>query len=72
MVSLLLSFSVFQEGKILYPSVPLGYRLWDKDKSKLSLAAELVQQAMKVIGEQCQVFLLCDSWYPKADVADLV
>jgi len=72
MVSLLLSFPIFQDGKILYLSIPLGYCLWDKEKSKLSLAAELVQQAMKVIGGQRQVILLCDSWYPKAEVAALV
>lgn len=72
MVSLLISFPVFQDGKIQYLSVPLGYRLWDKEKTKLLLAAELVQQAMKVIGSQRQVILLCDSWYPKAEVAYLV
>lgn len=65
MVSLLLSFPVYQDGKILYLSVPVGYRLWDKEKSKLALAAELVTQAMKVIGPERQVILLCDNWYPK-------
>jgi len=72
MVSLLLSFPIFQDGKIVYLSVPLGYRFWDKEETKLSVAAKLVQQAMKVIGGQRQVFVLCDSWYPKAEVADLV
>lgn len=32
MVSLLLSFPVYQDEKILYVSVPVGYRLWDKEK----------------------------------------
>lgn len=72
MVSLLLSFPILRDGKILYLSVPLGYHLWNKEKSKIFMAAELVQQAMKVIGSQHQVFLLCDSWYPKAEVAGLV
>ena len=72
MVSLLLSFPVYRDGKILYLSVPVGYRLWDKEKSKLALAAELVAQAMKAIGLRRQVILLCDSWYPKAEVAALV
>ncbi|HCT92126.1 MAG TPA: hypothetical protein DF613_12235 [Lachnospiraceae bacterium] len=72
MVSLLLSFPVYQNRKILYLSVPVGYRLWDKEKSKLALAAELAAQAMKVIGPKRQVILLCDSWYPKAEVAALV
>lgn len=72
MVSLLLSFPVYQNGKILYFSVPVGYRPWDKEKSKLALAAELAAQAMKIIGLKRQVILLCDSWYPKAEVAALV
>ncbi len=72
MVSLLLSFPVFQEGKIHYCSVPIGYRLWDKTRSKISLAAEMVTRAMGVVGTERQVLLLCDSWYPKAEVAALV
>lgn len=35
MVSLLLSFPVYQDGKVLYLSVPVGYRLWDKEKASL-------------------------------------
>ncbi len=72
MVSLLLSFPVCQDGKIRYLSVPVGYRLWDKKKSKLALAAELAAQAMKAIGPERQGILLCDSWYPKAEVTALV
>ncbi len=72
MVSLLLSFPVCQDGKIRYLSVPVGYRLWDKEKSKLALAAELAAQAMKAIGPERQGILLCDSWYPKAEVTALV
>ncbi|MDO4339067.1 MAG: transposase [Eubacteriales bacterium] len=72
MVSLLISFPVYQDGKILYLSVPVGYKLWDKESSKLALAAELVKQAMKVIDPGRQVILLCDSWYPKGEVAALV
>jgi len=72
MVSLLLSFPVYQNGKILYLYVPVGYRLWDKEKSRLALAAKLAAQAMIAIGPKRQVILLCDSWYPKAEVAALV
>ena len=71
-VSLLLSFPVYQDGKILYLSVPVGCRLWDKEKTKLALAAELAEQARKAIGPGRQVILLCDSWYPKAEVTALV
>lgn len=72
MVSILLSFPVWKNEKIQYLSVPLEYRLWDKEKSKLAVAAEMVRQAMGVIGSARQVFLLCDSWYPKAEVAGLI
>lgn len=72
MVSILLSFPVWDGGLIQYVSVPLAYRLWDKEKTKLEIAAEMVRQAMGVIGADKQVFLLCDSWYPKAEVAGLV
>jgi len=72
MVSLLLSFPVYQDEKFLYVSVPVGYRLWDKEKSKIALAAELAAQAMKTIDPKRQVILLCDSWYPKAEVTTLV
>ena len=68
MVSLMLSFPVLQDEKIQYRSVPLGYRLWDKKKTKLAIAAEMVENAMKVIGSARPVILLCDSWYPKAEV----
>lgn len=71
MVSILLSFPVWKEGQIHYLSVPLAYRLWDKEKSKIALAAEMVQKAMGVLGAKRQIFLLCDSWYPKKEVVQL-
>lgn len=36
------------------------------------MAANLVAQAMKVIDSERQVILLCDSWYPKAEVTALI
>jgi len=72
MVSILLSFPVMVDGSIRYLSVPLGYRLWDKKQTKLEIAAEMVRHAMETIGSDRQVFLLCDSWYPKGCVAKLV
>ncbi len=72
MVSLLLSFPVITDGRMQYRSIPLGYRLWDKSKSKLALTTEMVAQAMHVIGSKHQVILLCDSWYPKAEILTLV
>ncbi len=72
MVSILLSFPVLADGSIRYLSVPLGYRLWNKIQTKLEIAAEMVRNAMDCIGPDRQVFLLCDSWYPKGCVAGLV
>lgn len=72
MVSTLLSFPVMAGGSIRYLSVPLGYQLWDKGQTKLEIAAGMVRCAMERIGPDRQVFLLCDSWYPKGCVAGLV
>ena len=72
MVSILLSFPVLADGSIRYLSVPLGYRLWDKKQTKLEIAAEMARSTMDSIGPDRQVFLLCDSWYPKGCVAGLV
>ena len=72
MVSILLSFPVMSDSCICYLSVPLGYRLWDKKQTKLEIAAEMVRQAMDTIGTRRQVFLLCDSRYPKGCIANLV
>ena len=33
-VSLMLCVPVWKQGKISYLSIPLGYRIWDKSKSK--------------------------------------
>ena len=72
MVSILLSFPVLADGSIRCLSVPLGYQLWDKKQTKLEIAAEMVRHAVDAIGPDRQVFLLCDSWYPKGCVAGLV
>ena len=72
MVSILLSFPVLADASIRYLSVPLGYRLWDKKQTKLEIAAGMVRQTMDNIDPDRQVFLLCDSWYPKGCVAGLV
>ena len=72
MVSTLLSFPVMAGGSIRYLSVPLGYQLWDREQTKLEIAAGMVRCAMDRIGPDRQVFLLCDSWYPKGCVAGLV
>ena len=60
-----------EEG-ILYLSVPLGYRLWMKELTKLDLAADMVRSVMAKLASCGQVILLCDSWYTKKPVTGLV
>lgn len=48
----------------IYLSVPLGYRLWTKQLSKLEPAADMVRSVMPEPGSCRQVILLCDSFRP--------
>lgn len=71
-VSVMLHVPFQSEHGIIYLSIPLGYRLWTKELSKLELAADMVRSAMAALGPCSQVILLCDSWYPKKPVTSLV
>ena len=64
-VSLMLCVPVWKNKKISYLSIPLGYRMWDKTKSKILLAAEMVRQVMPELAGQKNVILMFDSWYAK-------
>ena len=70
-VSLLLCIPVWRKEKIHYLSIPLGYRMWQKTTSKLSLAAQMVTQVMPILSSK-RTILLCDSWYAKQEVTTLV
>ena len=70
-VSLMMSIPVFDNGKIRYVSFPVGYRMWTKEKTKLAMAAEMVQEVMKSVGSDRNVCLCCDSWYPKTEITEL-
>lgn len=61
-----------KNGGVLYLSVPLQYRLWTKEETKLELAAKMVRAVMKPLSSCPQVLLLCDSWYPKKPVTGLI
>ena len=71
-VSLVVNIPLLYKGNtVRYLSLPVGYRLYDKEKSKLKIAAELIELSMQLLN--CfQVILLCDSWYPKGDVINIV
>ena len=70
-VSLMISVPVMENHKIRYLSVPIGYRMWTKEETKLKMAADLVKMAMNAIGAEKKVLLCCDSWYPKAEITEL-
>ena len=68
-VSLMLSVPIGTDTKdgcsgIRYLHVPVVYRLWTKEKTKLEMAADAIDEVMKALDEK-HVFVLCDSWYPK-------
>ena len=71
-VSLMLCVPVWNGSKIVYLSIPLGYRMWQKEESKLKLAASMVRQVMPVFSFQKNVIILCDSWYAKKDLVSIV
>jgi hypothetical protein len=57
--------------QVIYLSVPVAYRLYDKQQTKLEMAASLIHTVMPMLAKY-QVILLCDSWYPKGKVIDAV
>ena len=71
-VSIMLHVPLESADGAIYLSVPLGYRLWTKELSKLELAADMVRSVMPELASCRQVILLCDSWYPKKPVTGLV
>ena len=67
----MLSIPIYDKGTVRYISFPVGYRMWTKDKTKLAMTADLVTEVMGIIGSERNVCLLCDSWYPKAEITEL-
>ncbi len=71
-VSLMLCVPVRENNKIHYCSIPLGYTMWKKDKSKIELAKDMVDKVMPTLSEIHQVILLFDSWYAKKPLTTIV
>lgn len=71
-VSIMLCVPVWKNNKCVYLSVPLGYRMWQKDASKLNLAADMVRKVMPTLSGIRNVILLCDSWYAKKNLVGIV
>lgn len=72
-VSVMLCIPVWNRNKISYLSIPLGYRMWQKERgSKLELAASMVRQVMPEFRDKKNVIILCDSWYVKQNLVSIV
>lgn len=70
-VLLVINIPLHYQGQTRILSVPVGYRLYTKDKSKLQIASEMIECSMKLL-QDFQVVLLCDSWYSKGIIIDTV
>ena len=71
-VSIMLCVPVWNQDKISYLSVPLGYRMWKKKESKLELAATMIRKVMPQFQSREHVIILCDSWYTKQNLVCIV
>lgn len=59
--SLMLCVPVWSKQRIVYLAIPLGYRIWKKELSKLELAASIVRQVMPEFSTQKKSIIICDS-----------
>lgn len=64
-ISLVIAIPITHNTKINYLKLPIQYRLYDKTKSKLEVAADMVMDITHALAEY-QVIVTCDSWYTKA------
>lgn len=72
-VALMLSIPVKIGFKFFIISIPVQLRMWVKDeKTKHEIAAEMVEHVSALIGPETKKVLLCDSWYPKGAIINLV
>lgn len=68
----MLCVPVWNQDKISYLSVPLGYRMWKKKESKLELVATMIRKVMPEFQSREHVIILCDSWYTKQNLVCIV
>ena len=71
-VSIMFCVSVWNQDKIVYLSVPLGYRMWQKKEFKLELVAAMIRNVMPEFQSREHVIILCDSWYTKQKLVCIV
>ena len=63
-VCLAMAIPLMYNNKIHYIKIPMMYKLYDKSKTKLELAADMVESVAPALNKY-QVILTCDSWYTK-------
>jgi len=71
-VALTICIPVTVENTVKYLNVPIRFRLKGANENKLTIASEMLAEAMKVLSDIPTVILLCDSWYPKGEVLKTV
>ena len=67
----MLCVPLWNKNRIHYLSIPLGYRMWQKEESKLELAASMVRQVMPALSSIKNVIILYDSWYVKKNLVSI-
>ena len=70
-VSMMLCVHVWKGSHYVYEGIPLGYRMWKKEETKLSIAADMVRNVMGSLVGVRHVILLADSWYGKSEIFSL-
>jgi len=71
-VALAICVPVMLGKSIKYLTVPIRFRLKGNDDNKLTIASEMITEAMKSLKDIPTVILMCDSWYPKGAVLETV
>ena len=71
-VSLILCVPVWKAGRIVYLSVPLRYRIWQKKGSKSELSASMGTSDNARFCFTKNVIILCYSWYAKKNLVCVV
>jgi hypothetical protein len=71
-VALAICVPVRVENTVKYLSIPIRFRLRGEDENKLTIASQMINEAMKVLKDIPTVILMCDSWYPKGEILETV
>ncbi|OOM78839.1 transposase [Clostridium sp. BL-8] len=63
-VCVAIAIPILHNHKIKYIKFPIQYRIYDKSRTKLELASEMILSVAPALAEY-QVIVTCDSWYTK-------